>query len=82
MFTPALCPMPHAPGISQGCGLTRGAPVEADAILAAMAHDKKKQGRALRWVLPRAVGEVEITADVPLQVVRSVLCGMGARSEP
>ena len=56
-------------------------PVEADAILAAMAHDKKKQGRALRWVLPRAVGEVEITTDVPLQVVRSVLCGMGARSE-
>jgi 3-dehydroquinate synthase len=56
-------------------------PVEADAILAAMAHDKKKQGRALRWVLPRAVGEVEITPDVPLPVVRSVLCGMGAQSE-
>jgi len=53
-------------------------PLEADVILAAMAHDKKKQGRALRWVLPRAVGEVEITTDVPLQVVRSVLCGMGA----
>ena len=56
-------------------------PLEADVILAAMAHDKKKQGRALRWVLPRAIGDVEITADVPPQVVRSVLCGMGARSE-
>jgi shikimate kinase / 3-dehydroquinate synthase len=56
-------------------------PFDADAILAAMTHDKKKQGHGLRWVLPRAIGQVEIAADVPLQVVRSVLCSLGARSE-
>jgi len=55
-------------------------PVEVDAILSAIAYDKKKQGHALRWVLPRALGDVEITTDVPPQVVRSVLCGMGAKS--
>jgi len=55
-------------------------PFDADAILAAMTHDKKKQGHELRWVLPRAIGQVEITADVPPQVVCSVLCSLGARS--
>jgi shikimate kinase/3-dehydroquinate synthase len=56
-------------------------PFDADAILAAMAHDKKKQGHELRWVLPRAIGQAEIITDVPPQVVRSVLCSLGARSE-
>jgi 3-dehydroquinate synthase len=56
-------------------------PFDAGAILAAMTHDKKKQGHGLRWVLPLAIGQVEIIADVPPQVVRSVLCSMGARSE-
>jgi shikimate kinase/3-dehydroquinate synthase len=57
-------------------------PFDADAILAAMVHDKKKQGRGLRWVLPCAIGQVEIATDVPPQVVRSVLCSLGARSKP
>ncbi len=56
-------------------------PFDADAILAAMTHDKKKQGYGLRWALPRAIGQVEIIANVPVQVVRSVLCSLGARSE-
>ncbi len=56
-------------------------PFDADAIWEAMAHDKKRRGRRLRWVLPRAVGEVEIVEDVPRHVVRSVLCGLGARCE-
>jgi shikimate kinase / 3-dehydroquinate synthase len=57
-------------------------PFDADAILAAMTHDKKKQGHGLRWVLPHAVGQVEIITDVSPQVVKSVLCSLGARSSP
>jgi shikimate kinase/3-dehydroquinate synthase len=49
-------------------------------IWEAMAHDKKRRGRSLRWVLPHAVGHVEIADAVPRQVVASVLSGMGARS--
>jgi len=64
--------------------VTWGLPVrcpsfDAGAIWEAMAHDKKRQGQALRWVLPRAIGKVEITEDVPHHIVRSVLCSMGAR---
>jgi shikimate kinase/3-dehydroquinate synthase len=55
-------------------------PFDADAIWEAMAHDKKRQGRSLRWVLPRAIGEVEITDDVPPETVKSVLRDLGATS--
>jgi len=54
-------------------------PFDVDEIWEAMAHDKKKRGRGLRWVFPRAIGEVEITEDVPPSVVRSVLRKLGAR---
>jgi 3-dehydroquinate synthetase len=54
-------------------------PFEADAILQTIGHDKKKRGSALRWVLPRALGQVEIATDVPQETVRSVLCGLGAK---
>ncbi len=54
-------------------------PVKANAIWAAMTHDKKKRGDALRWVLPRAIGEVEIVEDVPQVTVKSVLRTIGAR---
>jgi 3-dehydroquinate synthetase len=50
-------------------------------IWAALAHDKKRRGSTLRWVLPRAVGQVEVADDVPHPVVTSVLSGMGARRE-
>ena len=56
-------------------------PLNADAICEAMAHDKKRQGRGLRWVLPRAIGDVEIAEDVPPHIVNSVLYSMGARSK-
>ena len=56
-------------------------PFDAGAIWEAMAHDKKRQGRGLRWVLPRAIGEVEIAEDVPPQIVSLVLYSMGARSK-
>jgi len=60
---------------------TRCPPFDADAIQNAMAHDKKRHGQTLRWILPHAIGQVEITTDVPPHVVKSVLCTIGARSE-
>ena len=54
-------------------------PFGASAIWEAMAHDKKRRGRGLRWVLPRAIGEVEIVEDVPQEKVKSVLRDLGAR---
>jgi len=69
-------------GLLSAWGLpVRCPPFEADAIWEAMAHDKKRRGRRLRWVLPRAVGEVEIVEDVPHHIVKSVLYSMGARCE-
>jgi shikimate kinase / 3-dehydroquinate synthase len=58
---------------------TRCPPFEVEAIWAAMAHDKKRRGRSLRWVLPRDLGDVEIAGDVPPEAVKSVLQEMGAR---
>lgn len=57
-------------------------PFDAGAIWQAMTHDKKRQGHALRWVLPRAIGEIEIADDVPPHLVQSLLRDLGARSEP
>jgi len=54
-------------------------PYPVDAVWAAMAHDKKKQGGGLRWILPRALGDVEIADDVPESLVRQILVEMGAR---
>jgi len=56
-------------------------PFDVDMILEAMTHDKKKRGSVLRWVLPRAIGQVEITTEVPLSVVQSVLCDLGAQDK-
>ncbi|MBN1811308.1 MAG: 3-dehydroquinate synthase [Anaerolineae bacterium] len=55
-------------------------PHDADAIYGAMAHDKKKRGKVLRWVLPREIGVVEIVEDVPQEMVKAVLKDMGAKS--
>ena len=68
----------------EGALLAWGLPVQcpsydANDIWNAMAHDKKRRGRTLRWVLPLDIGRVEIAEDVPPDVVKSVLSGMGAR---
>ncbi len=57
-------------------------PFRVDAVWNAMAHDKKRRGNALRWVLPTTIGQVEITEEVPRDVVESVMCDMGARCSP
>jgi shikimate kinase/3-dehydroquinate synthase len=53
-------------------------PFPVPAIWDAMAHDKKRRGRSLRWVLPAAVGEVTVDQEVPREVVQQVLAQMGA----
>jgi shikimate kinase/3-dehydroquinate synthase len=60
-------------------GLPTACPPHAvDAIYGAMAHDKKKRGGTLRWVLPRRIGAVEIVEDVPGDVVLTALRELGA----
>jgi len=48
---------------------------DAEAVWAAMASDKKKQGTYLRFVLPLDVGQVEVFGDVPREAVLAVLSG-------
>jgi 3-dehydroquinate synthase len=51
---------------------------DADAIHQALAYDKKKRRSGLRWVLPRAIGQVEIAEHVPSHTITSVLQSMSA----
>jgi len=53
-------------------------PHDADAIYKAMAHDKKKRGNTLRWVLPRQIGAVDIVEDMPRGIVLTTLRDLGA----
>lgn len=51
----------------------RGCQTTPAAIWEAMGSDKKKRGQTLRWILPQALGQVEIVSNIPRQVVLSVL---------
>jgi 3-dehydroquinate synthase len=42
-------------------------------ILEALQHDKKVKDGAVHFVLPRAIGQVEITPNVPFDLVRDVV---------
>jgi 3-dehydroquinate synthase len=53
-------------------------PLSAEEIWEVMGRDKKKRGQRLRWVLPRAIGSVEIVEDVPQATVLRVLRALGA----
>jgi 3-dehydroquinate synthase len=44
-----------------------------DAIWAAMGSDKKKEDGQLRFILPRAIGDVDIFSDVPREAVLNIL---------
>lgn len=48
-------------------------PFSPSAIWEAMAHDKKRRGRSLRWVLPRAIGDVFVTDQASRTDVLAVL---------
>src|SRR5262249_16760144 len=45
-------------------------------VLQALQHDKKVRNGAVHFVLPRAIGRVEITPDVPFEIVRDVVKGL------
>ena len=47
--------------------------VEPDAAFAAMQSDKKRRNGKLRFVLPRAIGDVEYGVEVPDRTVKTVL---------
>jgi 3-dehydroquinate synthase len=47
--------------------------VDADALLAAMSHDKKVEHGRLRFVLPTRIGHVELVGDVAEADVRAAL---------
>lgn len=49
--------------------------VDASAVLAAMAHDKKVEHGRLRFVLPTRIGHVELVDDVPLSAAEAALAG-------
>lgn len=53
-------------------------PYAVSSILEAMTHDKKKRRGRLRWILPRAIGDVTVADDVPQNLVGAVLREMGA----
>jgi 3-dehydroquinate synthase len=45
-------------------------------VLKALQHDKKVLDGAIHFVLPRAIGCVEITPNVPFEIVRNVVKGI------
>ena len=55
-----------------------GHPFAADALIAAMAQDKKAQGGALTFVLARAIGEAFVAKGVDVAVLRAFLIEEGA----
>ncbi len=54
-------------------GMPLSTSVDADDAFAAMQSDKKKRHGKLRFVLPRAIGDVEYGVEVPDRFVKSVL---------
>jgi 3-dehydroquinate synthetase len=54
----------------------------ANAMFAAMQTDKKRRGGRLRFVLPRAIGDVERGVECSDRTVRSVLVRLGREPAP
>jgi 3-dehydroquinate synthase len=66
-------------GLLDRLGLpTRISDTPAEEIIAATRFDKKASAGRPRFILPRAIGHVEVTSEVPTTVLREVLVGMGA----
>ena len=55
--------------------------MESEAIWEGMGSDKKKRAGKLRFVLPRAIGDVIVTDEVPRQAVLEVLDQMRCEGE-
>jgi 3-dehydroquinate synthase len=56
--------------------MTRLPHVDLAAVMAAMSHDKKAAGGKIRFVLPRAIGQVFVTDEVSPALVRRILVGL------
>jgi len=56
-------------------------PIDPVEIVRQLNKDKKRLGEQVRWVLPRRVGEVFLTEDVPSDVVLKVLHNMTGSPE-
>ncbi len=56
-----------------GLPVTLPATVDPAAIIGLIARDKKVQAGKVRWVLPTAIGQVVVRADVLVEAVASVL---------
>lgn len=54
-------------------GLPLQTTLDPDDVLSAMQHDKKRRRGRLRFVLPRAIGEVDYGVECPQNGVRAVL---------
>src|SRR5438552_4859776 len=50
--------------------------VSSKEVLGAIQHDKKVRDGAVHFVVPRAIGRVEVTPDVPFEVVLDVVKGI------
>ena len=50
--------------------------VRSQTVFEALQHDKKVKNGAIHFVLPRSIGQVEITPDVPVDLVRDVIKGL------
>jgi len=61
--------------VLSACGLPVRLPqhMDVDAIMSAMMHDKKFKEGTMVFVVPTAVGQVEIKSDVPVAWVREIV---------
>ena len=58
------------------CGLPAKAEVPHQAVREALGHDKKRRGPDLRWILPRALGDVGVYDDVPEEFVEAAMASV------
>jgi 3-dehydroquinate synthetase len=54
-------------------GLPKTAPVDPEEVLSLIGSDKKRSAGRLRWVLPLPEGGVQLSEDVPAELVRQAL---------
>jgi 3-dehydroquinate synthetase len=47
---------------------------DAQAMIAAMEHDKKAAGGKVRFVLTEKIGSANLYSDIPLESLKGVLC--------
>jgi 3-dehydroquinate synthase len=53
--------------------------ITVDQLIGTMAFDKKAKGGSVKWVMATRIGAVQTGVEPPLEIVRSVLEGMGAQ---